>query len=300
MDLTRAIGWLYGLWPTILSALWTLGSVVLAALLSALFMSWFQDRRRARREHRDAIKNQVLGPLREQLEEFHLPLLRGEFAPVTLEDVTIPLEGSVTERSTAWDCTLAPRRTRVRHALPFDPLPKPGSELNPELYDDAKRNHYGDFIRRLEAFKAVVESYSAGWLGHAEDLYKAITIRTQLPLVRWDLVNTDLSWINAKGLAVFVIERQLGVTTQIPSIQFHPPNRFSVEMSGRTMAQAGTEEQIRRVIAALDELYFQRDKVDNLLRPAESLGLEARAMLTKLNQLLLSSKLPGRCALANV
>lgn len=290
IDPSSVIGWLEKFGPGVLAAL-------LGAAASAMLVTWFQERRRARREHLEAIKAQGLRPLHEKLGKFYLPLLRGEIGPVTLDNVVIPLEGSVTQRRTTWEWRLAPRRKYELQPFPFASAPEQASEMSLELYEDAKRCHYRKLIRQIEAFKAEVESYTAEWMSYAEQLSRVIAERTGLPVVTGDSANTEPSWVNTNGLAVFVLDWQLGATPHSPIPDY---DRGSLEIGGWTMARAKTREAIQHTIEVLDDLSHERQTVEGLRRRAEPLVLQATALLGKLNQPLLSSKLPGRCQLAKV
>ena len=290
MDPTFLIGWLEKLGLAILAGL-------VGAFVSPMLLSRFQEQRRVKRDHLDTIKEQVLRPLREELERLYLPLLQGELGPVTLGHVVIPVEGSVTQSRTTWDWTLAKRRNPVRQVFPIDDTSKSASEITQELYEDAKRHHYRRFIRKLEAFKAGVESYTDEWMAYAEELSQVVVDCTGLPVVTAALANTGAPWVNARGLAVFVVDWQLGVIPQGP---IRGPDGRSLQMSGQTMAQVSTEEAIQRILDVLDELCHDRGRVEDLQGRAEPLVRETIVLLGEIDQLLLTSKLPGRCRLTKV
>lgn len=290
MDLISIIAWVEKLGQWIVVPL-------LSALAGAFLVTWFQERRRVWREHLAEIKVDVFRPLREKFEQFYLPLLQGKLGPVVVEHVLMPVEGSVTQSGTTWTWRLAPRRTRGQQSLPRFEAHSPERELNPELYDDAKRHHYGGSIRRLEAFEAEVDRYTARWLNYADHLSQAIVERAGLPPVKWDSANIDPSWVDANGLAVFVLERQLGVN---PHPLFSGADRSTITISGQTVARAQSEEEIRPIYALLDDLSHDRLTVGDLRRGAKPLEQQAGLLLHEIKQLLLSSKLRGKCPLAKV
>lgn len=291
MDPTSVTGWLEKLGQ------WILAPIV-AALATAFLVTWFQDRRRARREHLDQIKAQVFRRLREELERLYLPLLQGKIGPVVSKHILIPVEGPVSESPTTWDWRLAPRRTYEEPSLPEFQTPQPPSPISPELYADAKARHYPEFMGRLEGFKAEIEAYTAEWKAYAEQLSQAIAARAGLPLVKWPSASSDASWVDANGLAVYVVERQLGVARHPP---FPGSDGRSLTISSRsTVVKAETQEAIQHIWALLDELSRERKTVEDLRRRAEPLEHQAASLLHDLNQLLFSSKLAGRCPLTKM
>lgn len=212
--------------------------------------------------------------------------------------ILIPVEAPVSESPTTWDWRLAERRTYEEPSLPGFQTRQPPSPISPELYDDAKVHHYPEFMGRLEGFKAEVEAHSAEWKAYAEQLSQTIADRAGLPLVKWPSASSDASWVDANGLAVYVVERQLGVAR-------HPPfpgsdGRSLTISSGPTVVKAETQEAIQRIWALLDEVSRERRTVEGLRRRAEPLEQQAASLLHDLNELVFSSKLPGRCPLAKV
>lgn len=286
-------GWLEKFGPAILAGLFG----ALSALVSAMLVPWFQDRRRARREHLDQIKAQVFRRLQEDLERLYLPLLRGKIGPVVSKHILIPVEGPVSESPTTWDWRLAPRRTYEEPSLPGFQTPQPPSPISPELYDDAKRYHYQKVLGRLEAFKVEFEAHTAEWTAYAGRLAQAIAERAGLPLVQWPSASSDPSWVDANGLAVYVVERQLGVARHPP---FPGSDGRSLMISNSAVVKAETQEALQRIWALLDELSRERRTVEDLRRRAEPLEQQAASLLHQLNHLLFSSRLLGRCPLAKV
>lgn len=197
MDLTSVTAWLEKFGPPLLAAL----LAAVASLTSAMLVPWFQERRRAKREHLDAIKAQVLRPVQEDLERFYLPLLQGKLGPVVSTYVVIPADGSLSQAPNTWRWELSPRQDIGAEPLPFLGGGQRRPQPNGELYEDAKRRHYRKMIRRLEAVKGEVERYTASWVPHAAHLSKAIVERSGLPIVTADLSKTNSPCVDAHGLA---------------------------------------------------------------------------------------------------
>lgn len=272
---------------------------LIGGILTAWLAPWLQDRRRARREHLNAIKARVFRPLLAELEQLYLPLLRGELGPVTLETVPVRVGDSITDPQIIREYRLVPRFRIGDYPPPLflGQREEEAPELDLELYEDAKRHHFRCFIGQLEAFKAEVDAYLAQWVSYAEDLSRAIAERVELPVLTTVQQTIDAVWASVKGLAVFLVNRQLGQIWQ-PMIA---PNGRSLQVAGDTMVKAeGKETTMEHVLKVLEELFRERQRVDELRREAEPLLDQARSLVTELRRLLQSSKLPGGCQLAEV
>lgn len=255
-----------------------------------------QERARARRQHLAELKAKVFDPLRRDLEEFYRPLHEGTVGPVTLKDISVPVEGSITgpRRTLVW--RLAPRRTSANPFLWLGKDREEPPQFSPELYADAKRCHYPKFLARLEAFKAEVEEWTKEAVRQAELLVELIGERTGLPHYEGSPPDRELSCIDRKALAAYVLNWRLGVTEASP---FSPDHR-SLQINGRTVAQVQTEGELKQVIDVLDDLAGDSRMADDLRQRAEPLAGRATRLRRELSQLTLSSRLPGGCKLARV
>lgn len=292
MDISSLSAWMDKFGPPILAA-------ILSALATSLLMTRFQARRQARREHLDQIKSQVLRPLREELEQFYLPVLQGQLRPVVFDDPVTRVEGSIERAEVIREYRLIPRPKGGREPLPF-PESKPPAEppvRNKELYEDARRRHYRGLIKRLEQFEAGVDGYLARWVSYASDVSRTIAEKGELPVVGPGAMNEDDMWINPYGLAVFIIGWQLG-TTRTPI--WRGSDRLSIEVDGRRVARAPREELLIPVLAVLDVLSRDLRPADELLDAAKPLKDLAIQLCGELDHLLVTSKLPGRCPLVRV
>jgi hypothetical protein len=265
------------------------GLLILAAPLGAFLAVWLQERCRVRREHRDAIKARILDPLRREFEEFYLPLLKGQLGPVVLEDGNTLLRGS-----NAQGQGTGRRLITLRRAFGHQP-----SSLRAEfvLYADAKRRHYRRFFRMLDVLTYDVRTYTSAWLPYAEQVSQAIRERVGLRAVAETPVGPDTDWIDPDGLAVFVVNRQLGIAQQPPVLG---RGGLSVEIGGVTMAQGRTEDPIQRVLKVLEELSGERERAQELLEQCEHSLPVAKFLFRELEELRISSRLPGRCRFARV
>lgn len=291
MDLASALGWLekFVQWIVVPFASGLAGAAIAVRL---------QERARARRQHLADIKAKVLEPVRRRLEQFYLPLLDGTVGPVALENVSVPVKGSVTEPHRTWAWQLGPRRT-IGNPFPwFGSEQEEPPQLSAELYADAKRRHYQDLLARWEALeREVVDGYVGTALGHAAALVTAIAERSELPRFEGGPMEPGTSWINAKALAVFVLDSRFGTPQAPPFIR---PDRRSIDVYSHTVVQAETEEELKRVLGVLEELVQDSQPAQELRQRAAPLARQAKRLLRELNELIHSSRLPGHCRFAKV
>jgi len=271
---------------------------ILVALLSVFLGPRLSARREARREHLKALKERVLGPIQKELEDFYLPLLRGALAPVMSQHVTIPLAGSITEAALTWEWNLAPRSRYGEHPVPYFTTAKPVQTPDPILYEDAKGHHYKKFIRRLETFKTEVTAYTGEWLPCAGSIRDTIAAKTQLPEARGEIISAG-PWVDSKGLAVFVLERLIGVHQEQLSLRSETGLSSLEALSrGVIFARAQDKELLQNLIRLLDDLCRDRHKAEALRQLGEPLRAQAALLRDEATKLNLSPRLPGRCSLA--
>lgn len=263
--------------------------ILAAAVLSAFLATWLDERRRVRRAHLDAIKAEVLRPLRYELEGFYLPLLSGTLGPVTIANVAARGPGSVDHPST-------PLTNWGQFHL-CGATPAPTAELDRMLYADAKSQHYERFFRRLELFKSEVDVHTGMWTRYAEQLSRTIRERIGLRVISEADPLSDAEWIDPDGLAVFVVNCQLGIAPRAPCLG---PGGRSIEISGVTMAHAQSEDPIQRSVKVLEELCRRQETLDELRPQARPLLHLAQYLLRELDRLRWSRKLPGQCPLAGL
>jgi len=283
LEWVTEFGWLHIVGSAVVAIL----PILAAASLSAFLTTWLEERRRVRRAHLDAIKAEILRPLRQELEGFYLPLLSGTLGPVTIANVAERVPGSADHPSTPltnWGqfqlCGARPAQT---------------AELDRILYADAKSRHYERFFRRLELFKSEVDVHTGLWIRYAEQLSLTIRERIGLRVISEADPLSDAEWIDPDGLAVFVVNFQLGIVQRVPCLG---PDGRSIEISGVTMARAQSEDPIQRSVKVLEELCWRQETPDELRPQAQPLLHLAQYLLRELDRLRLSRTYPGQCPLA--
>jgi hypothetical protein len=229
----------------------------LGGILKFIAGPWLEERRVTRREHLVQIKSKVLEPVCAELEEFYIPLLKGDLPPVRLASTTTRVDAKITEarRSIVW--TLTPshtRQTSLQHLL------SPGEHHPPlslELYEDAKHNHFSQLLSRFEILKAKADGYRDNAVIQAEELASTIARRTEIPVCHEGSSIPTKPWMNARGLAVFVLNCQLDAMLSQP---FRGSDGRSIELDGMLLGEADDPQTIQRIIDVLDELARDKNK----------------------------------------
>ena len=285
LEWLRELGWFQRVGSAVVAIL----PILAAASLGALLATWLQEWRRVRREHLAAIKAEVFRPLRKELEGFYLPLLSGKLGPVTIAPVAAPVregaERPVTLFTNAGQVQLCGTR------------PPEAGELDLLLYTDAKCRHYIRFFRRWELFRSEVDAYTRQWVSYAEQVSRTIREQSGLLLMTEADPLSSAEWIDPDGLALFVVNGQLGIAQRPPCLG---PDGRSIEIGGVTMAHAAAEGPIERSLKLLGVLADKRETPEELRPHAESLRHLAKYLLRELDRLRVSSKLPGGCRLVRL
>jgi len=292
-ELTLVVVWLM----TVVIAARTILVGLAGVIVGAFLAPFVQDRRRVRHDHLQVIKAQVLGPVRRQLEQFYLPFLEGKYGPVVAEGKYRRVLGSVSEAHVVWECALGPRRSAASRTFPYFTEPQETIELNEELQKDARRNHFAAFFSSFEVFERRVEHYECEWVLYARDLSAKIIERARLPLVKWDSLNSEKAWVDADLLAVLIVDLHLGLMVGPPLVG---SDGRTLELNGRRLALADDRAAIRHLEEVLDDISRDRGTAEELVSGAQPLLQEATRLREEVNQLLLLSKLPGRCRYTKV
>ena len=271
------------------SAIVAILPILAAACLGAFLATWLQEWRRARREHLAALKAEVFRPLRLELVGFYLPLLSGKRGPVTIAPVAAPMREGADSPLTLF--------TDAGQFQLCGTRPPAAGELDPLLYADAKSRHYSRFVRRWELFRSEVDAYTRQWVSYAEQLSRTIKEQSGLLLMTEADPLSSAEWIDPDGLALFVVNCQLGIAQRPPCLG---PDGQSIEVGGVTMAHAAAEGPIQRSLKLLGVLADRRETPDELRRQAEPLRHLAKYLLRELDRLRVSSTLPGRCRLVRL
>src|SRR5258708_7013700 len=191
-------------------------SAVVTTILSASYQGRVQRRHAAREAHLRAIKEEVLKPLADRVDQYLLPPVQMRLGPVTIRTVPIDISSSITEPRRAWGMQLAPQRGITERWFPLAEIAEELAVIDPELYADAKENHFPDLLEEEERLVRAVETYLEHALDEASELVKTISLATKLPRADGRTFRTMSEWIIAEEFAVFVLNWRLGAIASPP------------------------------------------------------------------------------------
>ena len=161
------------------------------------------------------------------------------------------------------------------------------------LYDDARQNHFHDFVQSWEDFLRPFESYNKSCMKYAEALKSEILQASSLPEL--DIGERQPRWIYATSLALVIFYRQLGLDT----IQFGRVPEGNIERltykRAYTLVQGATTE-IDQCIAKADALLRRRNSIDSVISQAHNLEEDAFKLKRQIEGLLATQMLSGECS----
>jgi len=263
----------------------------LGGVASTLVGSWisskihvYQDNRKA---HLEDIKQKVLIPLSYVLANQYSALVTHQ-SPAVLEEW-----GARRHKETA---------SVTEHQSDDGPLlaialPDMMAGVDPALYADAKKNHFSKLLKQAEAF-------SETWRAHATEchawvvrLADEILVKSQMepfPVSQFGMPN-----VNHLKLGLFVYRRLFCFSQH--SLLIHARNaqnnQWIIEGFQGTSAE-GTEQQLRALVSALDDLVAkEKQTADSLQAKAYTVEQKVSALRSELNYAIASRRLRKRCDL---
>jgi hypothetical protein len=243
-----------------------------------------------RQAHFQAIKEKVFDRLIKQLDTYYIPIFEQKAVGIEVERKPIREDRSIAERPVS-DYKLA---SKVKEA--------PALENDDHLYEDAEVNHFPELTKRWEGFKAAVRKYCEDCLTYAEELRRGIVERVKLPVCQYGHDYNGEKWLDAYGLAVLILRRQLGDESA-------HVNKFKDGSSSdlvllrdwsRDYTRGTSEGEVNQCLTIIDDLRVHDSRSRALCSAADGLKTEATSLKKGLNGLKLLSKLPGDCPYCEV
>ena len=275
----------------------TLLPYVATAIVSAVggyLGRYFQERRsrsyEARQAHFEVIKKKVLAPLIEQLDAYYIPILEHRAVGVEVEWKPIRKDGPIDERLVS------------DYKLSFKVKEAPTLEGDYHLYEDAKENHFPEIMKRWERFQGAVTQYCEACLTYAEEVRKRIVARVELPVCEYGHDYDREKWLDAYGLAIVILRRQLGDESAYLDKFKHRSNSALVVLRdwNRHYTRGTCEKEVNQCLATIFVSRVFNRQSRALCSDADELNLEAINLKKELNRLKLMSKLPGDCPYCEV
>jgi hypothetical protein len=163
------------------------------------------------------------------------------------------------------------------------------------LYDCSKRIHYQRVIHEYEALEADIHSYDSQCLEYVQSL--AARIEQYMGLPNRMPMETGASWVRAEALALHIYQRQQGLEAlgvRLRSAPTDPTNTVELPHGDGAVIQV-TQDQAKKALELVTELENNRARLDELHSRGAGLQRRATELRNKLERLLYTSSLSGKC-----
>lgn len=259
-------------------------------LIPSAIKSHLVSEEERKQKHFEDIKEKVFEQMLQILDDTYIPALEGEKAiivetsrPVIIKGVDATKDDFKNEYGMEIISPYYESRWNFDHPAP---------EINENLYQDIKENHYEEVAALYEAFVNDFESYGQKWLSYAYEIENKLKSELNLPLYNGDI---GKPFVNPKGLAVFTIGKIMGIN----------PNRLFVENQETIMVQGlGIEqgpqivmrstEHIKKCGNLINSILEKDEKYDELHPYQEELLNKANNLRNEIDKIIKSYKLQGK------
>jgi hypothetical protein len=285
---SKYIEWLIKIGPSVIGFL----GGFLSGFLSSYKLLRIKVRGEIRQKHFNEIKQKVLEPVLKRIAQHHIPVLQHNNGSLYIKNVPIYGEESV----------LKPLISGYREEIAVkDPVMYMSSSIphtDQHLLSDVKDHHYSELVDRFENIQEDFNKYNNSCRVYAEWLKNEIKEKSGLPERARN--SAQEKWINANELAIFILDRQLGIN-QHHHVSKSPGERsyFVLLIASTTLAQ-GTETEMSSASALIDSLVKQTSKSQELISTAKELIEKVVKLRDELEKLTLTHKLPGTCSYCKI
>lgn len=289
-------------------------SAVIGAFVGALF-TWLTQKRqmqhRVRQTHLQAIKEDVINPLLNQLEYYYSPLIIND----NCKNVIRKTRNRIIDVPTSqWnqilEITLSvfdigdlqdewAENDVIRDLQGLQEIERPRLEPDERLYADMKACHASTLMNSWELFESMVKEYNARCLDYVITLKRQLTDLTDLPV--WSAYEQKPG-MDAAGLAIFIWQRQSGAGTDV--LRLEDLGGWTRLMLGSTIvAQSiGNEQEIKHCLEVVEKSLANKTKAIELLNLKSEMKIEesANVLVVNLKDFMLSNKIRGNCTYIKV
>ncbi len=283
-------------WLTIPTAksllIWVSG--VAATIIGSWISSKFRVYDDSRKAHLDDIKQKVLIPLIDALQEHYGAL-------VTNRAHVVADEWGVRHQNENVSVTKSPNDGGP---LLTKALPNVLAIADQALFVDAKQRHFRRLFKQIEDFLAAWDAYANecyAWVLRLSDEILSESKLPQFPAVRF-----ELPYVMHFRFAVFIYRRlfrshDFVLYKREPSnwVRGTPSSQWSIDGFEGTSAQ-GTEEQIDALLSFLDSLMVrEKDTASRLLEKSRTLEKQLALVTAQLTYAIVVRRLHKRCDLVS-
>ena len=233
-----------------------------------------------RQVHLQEIKDEVLRPLLNVLNEYYIPISERRKANIEdswrYEEVEeVPITGN--------------RRRSVEELVVVEPQ----RSESQQLYRCTKQSHFPGLVESWENFTTRFAEYNAKCLGWVKGLRDRITQQVNIPVLSPPF--NQPKWIAPNRLAVWIFNRQLGVEFQPIKPIKADTDTWGIEFVSSRFLEHATEKEKDLTVEVLDKLEKDRAGVEDLIKEAEELKGQAYHLKVSLEDSLKALKLNGKC-----
>lgn len=241
-----------------------------------------------REKHFEDIKHKVFKPIKQRLERYYIPVLKGKYTNI---DITVE-STNVTTIISNEDVKNRECRFKFKIKSPEE-IPKIIS-LKEDLlpYSCTKDKHFPKLITEWENFRNRFNAYSNKCVEITEQIEEKIKSKINMP--SYTGKNCEKNWIFSDRLALFVFQKLMEIPTDILRIQ-NMKDPITELMFQSYQCARGTPEELNDCKRKVEDLGRDKSGVSSLTNQAKQLGSEATKLQDEFEKLSCQTKLPHKC-----
>jgi hypothetical protein len=281
---------------------------VIGVIVGPRLAEWSRQKYERRKEYRNQLREFVIKPINQRLNEYHLPVLRHERAIVGIIHTVVPKEhvrlGEVADIPAQFlavirpeDQQYSPTDADYYRAMTLSGTPVPEAhqptEVSAEfgkpefLWQDA-RKQFPRFFKVWDEFSTAFGDYGLICLRQITQMSGQILETTQLPNYTPTLPKPP--WVNAPWLARYAFHRVVGLpTARNIELKVEDKGTYWALVSQQSTPEAeGSQDEMEKCLRAAEVLVEAAQWKDEIERTRTRLLDEANRLLQEVQRLLLS------------
>ena len=278
----------------IISAI-TIGIVsIVAAIIAARYTEKYRDRSENAAEHYKQIKVNVLNPMLQLTDRYYLPIVgfKKENLQWSRKD-TKRFAAGLNDEPLIYEvvASIVPPNVSGSTVLKENE----DAQIDNELYEDCKRNHFRPLIEEWETLTLRVNEFNQESLQLANTITDSIAKTLDLPVVKsWNLSGQFVT----PYCGIAILNRMAGTGMYQISIGVQPTGfgQYLQVSFGNVVIQLEPSADVQKIKGIIDEeINIRRKKFLELKTIAESIEKEFILFRPKLQTIAEKQKLAGKC-----